>query len=56
MEAGRNPEWQQGRCAPVRARGAEDSGGAPGPSTYKGGWDLVPKNTDKLIFFFATAC
>ena len=30
------PQWEQQRRAPVRARGAEDGGGAPGPSTVKG--------------------
>ena len=30
------PAWEQERHAPVRARGAEDGGGAPDPSTVKG--------------------
>ena len=32
----KRPPWEQERRAPVRARGAEDGGGAPGPSTVKG--------------------
>ena len=35
--------WEQDGHVPVRARGGEDCGGAPGPSTSKGEWELVPK-------------
>ena len=33
--------WEQQRRAPLRARGAEDSGGAAGPSTVKGKTEMV---------------
>ena len=33
--------WEQQRCVPVRARGAEDGGGATGPSTVKGKTEMV---------------
>ena len=36
MDSTSAPAWEQQRRAPVRARGAEDDGGAPGPSTMKG--------------------
>ena len=36
MEGGRKPEWEQDCCVPIRVRGSEDGGGAPGPSTSKG--------------------
>ena len=44
MESRSAPAWEQQRHAPVRARGAENGGGAPGPSTVKGECDLLPKN------------
>ena len=33
--------WEQQRRAPVRARGAEDGGGAAGPSTVEGKIEMV---------------
>ena len=36
MEGRSAATWEQERCALVRARGAEDGGGAAGPSTIKG--------------------
>ena len=35
--------WEQERRAPVRARGAQDGGGPPGPSTMKGERQSVKK-------------
>ena len=37
--------------APVRVRGAEDGGGAAGPSTVKGKRDMV-KNFEEMVWFF----
>ena len=36
MDVGGKPEWEEERYAPVRAHGAGNGGGAPGPSTSKG--------------------
>ena len=33
--------WEQERHAPIRARGAEDGGGAAGPSTVEGKIEMV---------------
>ena len=48
MDSRSAPMWEHERHAPVRAHSAEDSGGAPGPSTSKGEWELEPKKSDKL--------
>ena len=52
METGRNPTWEQDGQAPIRVHGQEDGGGAPGPSTSKGEWALVPQKIDKLSNFW----
>ena len=39
------------RRAPVRARGAEDGGGAPGPSTVKGERERLYQKLKKLTVF-----
>ena len=36
MDSTSTPAWEQQRRVPIRARGAEDGGGARGPSTMKG--------------------
>ena len=36
MDSTSAPAWGEQRRAPIRARSAEDGGGAPGPSTIKG--------------------
>ena len=36
MDSTSTPAWEEQRRAPVRVHGAEDGGGAPGPSTVKG--------------------
>ena len=51
MDTGRNPAWEQDGHTSVRACCQEEDGGAPGPSTSKGEWDLVPKEPDKLSTF-----
>ena len=43
MEAGRKPEWEEEHHMPVRGRDGEDDGGAPGHSTSRCEWELVPK-------------
>ena len=43
--------WEQKRHAPIRACGAEDGGGAPGPSTIQGECEPVPKTERKVNFF-----
>ena len=43
MDSRSAPQWEQEHRAPVRARGAEDGGGAPGPSTVKGERQSVKK-------------
>ena len=43
--------WEHDSRAPVRVCGAEDCGGAPGPSTSRGEWELVPKKTNKWGVF-----
>ena len=43
MDSRSAPTWEQERCAPIRACGAEDGGGARGPSTVKGERHLVQK-------------
>ena len=35
MDTRRNLAWEQDGCVPVRARSAEDGGGAPGPPPLK---------------------
>ena len=45
MEARRNLEWEQEHRASIRAHGTKDSGEAPGASTAKGEWALVPKQS-----------
>ena len=47
------PTWEQERCSPVRARGAEDGGGAPGPSTVQGECEPIPKTERKVNFSLA---
>ena len=47
MNSSSAPVWEQEHRAPVRVRGAKDSGGALGPSTVKGECDLVPKKKNK---------
>ena len=44
------PTWEQERRAPVRVSGAEDGGGAPGPSTVKGKREMV-KNFEEMVCF-----
>ena len=43
MDSSSAPQWEQERHAPGRARGTEDGGGAPGPSTVKGERNLLQK-------------
>ena len=50
MDSSSAPQWEQEHCAPVRARGAEDGGGAPGPSTVKGKREMV-KNFEEMVWF-----
>ena len=38
---------------PIRVHGSEDGGGAPGPSTSKSEWTLVPTQSTNEVFFFA---
>ena len=45
------PAWEEQRRAPVRARGAEDGGGAPGPSTVKGERERLYQKLKKLTVF-----
>ena len=35
MDSSSAPQWEQELCATVRAHGAKDGGGGPGPSTVK---------------------
>ena len=49
------PTWDQERRVPIRARGAEDGGGAPGPSTIQGECEPVPK-TERKVNFFPCCC
>ena len=49
----KHPQWEEERRAPVRAHGAEDGGGAPGPSTVKG--ERRGEKFLKQIFFLAVA-
>ena len=71
MDSTSAPAWEQQRHAPIRARGAEDGGGAPGPSTVKGeicdGWYQKKKTNcvslpphagpgDAPIFFSVVLC
>ena len=51
MESTSGPAWEQQRCAHVRARGAEDGGGAPGPSTVKGEMEMLYQKFKKLTVF-----
>ena len=44
MDSTSAPAWEQQRRAPVRARGAEDGGGAGSPSTVKGKIWMGEKN------------
>ena len=41
MDSTNVARWEQQRRVPVRARGAEDGGGAAGPSTVKGKTEMV---------------
>ena len=41
MDSTSAAQWEQQRRAPLRARGAEDGGGAAGPSTVKGKTEMV---------------
>ena len=51
MEWTTGPAMEEERRVPVRARGAEDGGGAAGPSTVKGKRDMV-KNFEEMVWFF----
>ena len=50
MDSTSAPAWGEQRRAPVRARGAEDSGGAPGPSTIKGERRMDKKFLKRRVF------
>ena len=50
MEGRSAAPWEQERHTPVRARGAEDGGGAGGPSTVKGKRGMV-KNFEEMVWF-----
>ena len=41
MDSTSTARWEQQRRAPIRVRGAEDGGGAAGPSTVKGKTEMV---------------
>ena len=45
------PGREEERCVPIRAHGAEDGGGAPGPSTVKGKTEMA-KNVLEMKCFF----
>ena len=47
--------WEQQRRALVRARGAEDGGGAAGPSTVEGKIQMVKIFLEMKCFFLAAA-
>ena len=51
MEWTTGPAMEEERRVPLRARGAEDGGGAAGPSTVKGKRDMV-KNFEEMVWFF----
>ena len=42
---------EEERCAPARARGAQNGGGAPGPSTVKGEREMLYQKLKKLTVF-----
>ena len=42
---------EEERCVPARARGAEDGGGAAGPSTVKGEMEMLYQKFKKLTVF-----
>ena len=50
MEGRSAAPWEQERHVPLWARGAEDDGGATGPSTVKGKRDMV-KNFEEMVWF-----
>ena len=50
MEWTTGPAMEEERCAPARARGAKNGGGAAGPSTVKGKRDMV-KNFEEMVWF-----
>ena len=41
MDSRSAPRREEERHAPIRERGTEDGGGAPGPSTVKGKIEIV---------------
>ena len=43
--------WEKEHRVPIRVRGTEDGGGAPGPSTIQGECEPVPKTERKMNFF-----
>ena len=50
MDSRSAPAWGEQRRAPVRARGAKDGGGAPGPSTIKGERRMDQKFLKRRVF------
>ena len=52
MDSTNAARWEQQRCVPVRARGAEDGGGATGPSTVKGKTEMVKLFKEMKCFSF----
>ena len=51
MEWTTGPAMEEERRVPVRARSAEDGGGAAGPSTVKGEMEMLYQKFKKLIVF-----